>query len=216
MAIIVNKEKKFLFFHIPKTAGTSIEAALATVAGSKRIDVSLTDKKKKKYLTASYAEDKLIGSSLSKLFRLDRHFTYKNLFKFCVVRDPLERALSAYKYCLKTANTNYIQPYGKKTPSDITFSEFIRLPPEFNYEIHNHFHISQSEYINGRFTQIDKFMKMENIENEFNILTSTLKISNLSLPKKNISENTPTNISHEDKELIKKIFYNDYKIFGYL
>ncbi len=76
-----------LFVHVPKNAGTTVEACLRTAvegrAGEPRYQ--------SQHFTATELRD-------------ERFATFERLFKFCVVRNPYERLVSAYRYLRSGGN----------------------------------------------------------------------------------------------------------------
>ena len=83
--MIVNHRRRFIFYHVPKAAGTSIRTALDKIPGSSRPSGT-------KHWTPSEYQARI--GWLQKL-RIRNHFT------FCFVRDPLERFGSAHQFNLR-------------------------------------------------------------------------------------------------------------------
>lgn len=83
MIEIKHKKKDLLFIHIPKTGGTSI---------LDKIDQSMWKK------TMFYGHDPL--------FCIEKNNDIKNVFSFCVVRNPYERTFSYYNHFKKINNLN--------------------------------------------------------------------------------------------------------------
>jgi hypothetical protein len=80
--MIINHSKRFIFFHVPKTGGTSVQAALRAVPGSRKPSGS-------KHLTpAEYRADRFT------------HWRTRHYFTFCFVRNPLERFGSLHRYVM--------------------------------------------------------------------------------------------------------------------
>lgn len=74
-----NDAHRAIFIHIPKTAGTSIRAAMGAPETG-RLHIEYTH------------------------FLLADRRKFQEYFKFCVVRDPLSRIHSCYRYLLKGGN----------------------------------------------------------------------------------------------------------------
>jgi hypothetical protein len=222
MSSVINNIYGFYFLHIPKTAGRSIEQLLMNIPGSQVIDVSKEEKKRGVFCSAFYAEQRYSRrpSSLKNIFTKKSPNTladWHKLYKFCFVRSPYERAYSAYKYCMKTAlDGNKEQPFGTPTPNDLSFSEFLRLPPNFNYEIKNHLHISQTQYMFGHQTKMDFVGKLESIDDDLLLLAKKLKIEFPPLIHVNATR-TDNNfmMSKVDKCLIDSLFEDDFVNFDY-
>jgi hypothetical protein len=89
--VIVSKSKNFIYVHIEKTGGTSIEAALSPYLSENDLVIGGTDFKiqnKDSLWKHSNIEDieKYIGP------------THSNMYKFTTVRDPKEIMISFYFY----------------------------------------------------------------------------------------------------------------------
>jgi hypothetical protein len=80
--MIINHERQFVFFHIPKTAGWSVRSALAKIPGS--IDIGKTTK----HLTPREVGDALQIDATQ----------IQGYFSFCFVRDPWERFGSLHRF----------------------------------------------------------------------------------------------------------------------
>lgn len=96
----INHEHKFIFIHIPKTAGTSVAKSL----GFQKPTAHITAEKIKVVLNAE---------------------KFQSYFKFCFVRNPWDRFLSLYNYARQTDSYYHsaTQPnkaiYGKHTDYDL-------------------------------------------------------------------------------------------------
>ncbi|TWX52492.1 sulfotransferase family 2 domain-containing protein [Colwellia hornerae] len=221
MSSVFNNVHGFYFLHIPKTAGRAVEDVLKQLNGSLILDVSSEEKKRgifnsPFYAEQSYTELRPIKNILHNKPQNTLH-DWMKLYKFCFVRNPYDRAYSAYKYCMRTAKNKKRQPFGDLTPENISFREFIRLPKHFNYEIHNHFHITQTEYMMGYNTDIDYVGKLETIEKDLHYIAEKIGVNFPPLKKKNVTEDikNKSSMGNEDKLLIEKLFKADFVNFDY-
>jgi len=101
------KPKPFIFVHIPKSAGTSIEKALIPIV-SQHNDF-------KDFLEAERCKFWLPGNKglqHSKLRRYEQHFKLDEYFKFAFVRNPWDRAISQIEYLRSKAHAAI---FAKKT-----------------------------------------------------------------------------------------------------
>lgn len=89
--MIINHERRFIFFHVPKTAGSSIRAALASLPGSVR--------QGQKHQTPRQFER-------ASIFNL----RYRLYFRFCFVRDPWERFGSLHRFLATRKHTQGLVP----------------------------------------------------------------------------------------------------------
>src|SRR4051812_27780147 len=87
------KPNPFIFVHIPKCAGTSIEKALMPVSCRCGDFSDLTEPMRSKFWLPGRR-----GLQHSKLKRYARNFNLSNFFKFAFVRNPWDRAVSQISY----------------------------------------------------------------------------------------------------------------------
>ncbi len=224
MASVLNRKRKFFFLHIPKTAGRSVAALLGDIDGSEIIRVPPIDKIRGIFPTSAYFEYRKTQFGLNERFRGKRIAAasklseWKGLYKFCFVRNPYDRAYSAFQYCTKIESHGKVRHlFGEPTPANISFSDFIRLPSNFNYEVKNHFHISQTQYIFGFNTDYNFIGKYENIEFDLESIAAELGVKFGSLSKRNQSprKSAGAQLLQADRTLIEEMFADDFKNFGY-
>lgn len=103
--MVVNSEHKFVFIHVPKTAGTSIMEALGSINGDLKWPVSSFTK----HETYTEWKGKLVRRFLIYLIThpWDGFRAYNQLKEmtsytvYCVYRDPYDRAASLFRYLKK-------------------------------------------------------------------------------------------------------------------
>jgi len=180
----------YIFIHINKTGGTSIDKSLG---------ISV-----KKHLTAKQIID-IVGEK-----------KWKESFKFTFVRNPWDKVVSHYKYRVKTNQTNLKEKnisfaeWVKKTYGKNKDSLYYDNPQMF---------YQQTDWLkdnNGKI-DIDFIGKFENMNNDFKYIQKKIKIFN-NLP--HLNKTVPTNYKdfYTEKELIDIIndaFKEDIKLFNY-
>ena len=226
---MVSHKHKCIFIHIPKAAGTSIEMAFLD-------DLKLDMNNRHALLLG---ENTNIDSGPRRVSHLtaseyvDLHFVsqeiYDKYFKFSIVRHPVDRLYSSYKY---------------RTFSDyISFDTFvkIKLPQLFNSKKEGFFYKSQYDYIFcGKDYCVNFIGKFENLSEDFKIikdkagLKSDLKHHNKSKIKRSSiikkigkimkDPNVLSNFSCKHKrkylspaavDIIKKYYEKDFENFNY-
>jgi len=90
--------KPFIFVHIPKCAGTSIETALMPFATPHDDWKQLSDAERLRFWLPGKH-----GLQHSKLRHFEKDFDLKEYFKFAFVRNPWDRAISQLEYLRNTA-----------------------------------------------------------------------------------------------------------------
>ena len=105
--MIVNHELRFIFFHVPKTAGTSFRLALSGIPGSVNIG------KPTKHLTPA---------EIGKVLPPEKVVAAAGYFSFCFVRDPWERFGSLHRFLFLKHRDRY------KVPEDL--NDFVKALAE--------------------------------------------------------------------------------------
>jgi hypothetical protein len=89
--------RPFIFVHIPKCAGTSIELACIPLASAFTDLNSMPDEDRTRHWLPSSR-----GRQHAKLSRYERHYPLPDYFKFAFVRNPWDRAISQIAYLRRT------------------------------------------------------------------------------------------------------------------
>jgi hypothetical protein len=193
----INHEKKLIFIHIPKNAGTSIIDAIAKKPEDIFMDNVLVEYKK---------------------HYKDYWDTYT---KFSVIRDPTDRFISSYKFSRMNENFWFSSnSKSKKHPHyDICTSMNINEYVKYLYDNpkklkENGWLIPQSFIISNEKNQIevDFFVRYENL------LSDLKKINIYNLKKINsskIEDLSLINLTKKSKILLSQIYDIDYKNFKY-
>lgn len=191
-----------IFVHIPKTGGTSIEHALEIPRGdfscfNSGMDVLITYNKKK--LVTTHAPAQLIKMFFPSIFT--------SFVKFTVVRNPYNRIVSQY----------FFNAWMHKF--DVSISGFRDWVRDYYSKPIAYVRSSQYDFIyhNG-VCLVDKIIKFENLENEFNDFCTKFNINAKPLTKQNVSNYTIDKkdlLTEENKEFIYSTFKIDFETFNY-
>lgn len=189
---------KCIFIHIPKNAGTSVMQLLteSTAITSGRIH--------ERYSTYLQVDP-------------NKFHTYE---KFCIVRNPWDRLLSAYLYLINGGNKSCDLPFTELLKKEApTFEIFVKQWLDFN-KIYN-ITVLQPQFFYIYDFQNEKFMvntilRLENLEKDFENFKTKIGIIE-SLPVTNQTKHKKY-IEYYDDEMIKKVdsFYQyDVELFKY-
>ena len=153
----------FIFVHIPKCAGTSVELALLPFATSKQC-VDLSDGERE-FLW-------LPGPNLlqhSKLERYSHFVEIDTFFKFVFVRNPWDRAISQIGYLRSMVGQSAIP--GK------SFKEQVKFYCRSNKQIIGHdLGASQCDYIRCAAGNVDFIGRFENLVEDFGFICTRIGI----------------------------------------
>jgi len=211
MSIVISKKNKFIFFHLPKNAGSAVSELL---------------NKNEKYYTA-----KKIFSKVLKKFTKKDNFFFDNLqnrihfyrshaklsyiqsvispqifneyFKFAVVRNPYSRFVSRYNYTkLISKNKN------------LEFNIFLKNQIKYNA-------ITDQQYKfllkNDGNIGVNKILKFENLDNDLKEISNVINIKLDNFKQINIStfDDYKDYYDSETKMIVKNFCKEDLEYFNY-
>lgn len=208
--MILSHNKKFIYFHVYKVAGTSIRKSLKEFD-----DLSFSDFPFQKnirffigskvWFLSSWAIDHIKAEEASKYLPAE---IFNNYFKFSFVRNPWDWQVSLYHYMLQFK----FHPQHRKISKMKSFDEYIEWRIAEDLEL-------QKEFIydkNGKLL-IDFVGRFENIQNDFNIICSKINIPQMELPKANPSKHSfyKDYYNKHTRDLIASAFKEDIDTFNY-
>ena len=210
--MIICNSHRFIFFHSPKAAGTTISYVLDAYCGVNDFRLGQYDLQVAHDLD-NYAR---IRWSLHKHSRL-RHVKsllpahiWTGYFKFAFVRNPYARALSGFKFHQK-------RNWGNGTIANMNFSSFLRT---------NLFRENallglepQSEFLCPH-QDLDFIGRVETLDADLDLACSIIeqcRVTNDAKPQLNKGGNKEIwmNLSADDKDILAKHYRVDFETFGY-
>jgi Sulfotransferase family len=198
---MISLQKRFLFVHIPKTAGNSIQSALRDYSedqlvalrkeqdGIERFGLRNPKYKVKKHSTLREYRDAL-G---------DEQFC--NLYKFTCVRNPWDRMISYYFTPTQSPETWDRKKFSEIISEAVSISDYLRLDKNED----------------DPFANVDYIMRFENLADDFRTVCATLSISPISLPRYNRSRREHYSKYYDDelREFVRTRFAAEIERFGY-
>lgn len=191
---------KFIFFHIPRCAGTSIESHYQLQNQSSLFGVQ---NQGNQVITLHH----LTPTDLIKFGWLD-HDIYEAYFKFTIIRDPFNRMASDYLWQQQHDRHNIFR--------DISFVEYLNIAEQvvkhrdYFEKLHfDHFRPMVEYCIGDGELLVDDILLLENIDIEFYRIRD--KVGEIKLPKRNAS---PSYAHLRVAENIDKVYtlYNEDKV----
>jgi len=212
---MISEKHNFIFFHIPKAAGTSVINLLSnhlqdTVVVNENNSALLNFLEDKDVLWANHVSCGTMEEFLGT-------YVFKSFFKFCFVRNPWSRLVSLYHYTLQKEAQKYVHQE-KSIPE---FSRNILKAGSFeNWIKSNDIGSSQFDMIsdNSDELMVDFVGKSENLQNDFSYVCGLIGIENISFDKKaNASQHQDykTYYTNETQEIVKRHYQKDIEYFGY-
>ena len=171
----INHEKKAIFIHIPKTAGSYLAEVLQKNYGFKNYYLQRPDHKQfcfQNYIDNSvkYHENKIHGTIV--YYKTSKYLNnimgmneekWNTYHKFCFVRNPFDRIVSGWNYCNKY---------------NIDFDKFINF--DFDTNSFDYWHTFMPQYrhiINEKGEKfIDFIGYFENIEEDLKVVLNKLNL----------------------------------------
>lgn len=182
---------KFIFIHIPKTAGTSITNWLYKLTNDDSIRIF------------QHVDVLTLENYLSPIF-------FNSAFKFTFVRNPWDRCVSFYHYCQQDQSFGTVRPDFQTIINHLHFDEYLEYyHPE-----------SQLCKIVGKDgnIKVDFIGRVEQINKDVNYIAEKLGFSNcLTLPNYNTSKHNhySTYYSDKSKDLVYKYYKEEIELFKY-
>jgi len=195
---MISHKHKFIFVHIPKTAGTSISFAL-----KKYCDDEWKIKKNIGFIQANSGEEQLDLKNTE--LGLRAHATLQNYYDklgdkihdyytFTCVRSPWARIVSQAAFQFDNTDVNGLKKFYKCV---LKQSDFVQ--------------------IDGK-VAIDYCMKFDNLQADFDKVCEDIGLPKIKLPHKNKSKQQPNYRSCFDDELKKLVnerFQEEIKLFNF-
>ena len=198
---MIDKHRKFIFVHIPKTGGQSLYTNLGGWTSVKPHGFDRGLKKYRHHFTMSeYLEHGYLGGDKFELY-----------FKFGFVRNPWDRILSEYKYALRIYSKfrisnlrGFIKKYWGNSRRHSTIKQHIRPQYEFLYNTDGN-------------CMVDFIGRFENLQEDFNVVCDKIGIARMELPHKNKSKHKHYTeyYDEETKQIVAEKYAKDIEMFGY-
>lgn len=198
---MISLQKRFLFVHIPKTAGNSIQSALRDYSedqlvalrkeqdGIERFGLRNPNYNIKKHSTLREYRDALGDEQ------------FRSLYKFACVRNPWDRMVSYY-FTPTQSHENWDRKKFRGIISQtVSIADYLRLNRDEE----------------DPFANLDYIMRFENLAEDFRTVCGTLSISPATLPRYNRSTREHYSKYYDDelRELVRTRFAAEIERFGY-
>ena len=243
--MIISKEHKFIFIHIPKTAGSSMnmvwgegnygsqQAMIRGVESSdafKKIRVSIFNEKKNSLYFENSVDYAHPFYPINK-FLVQPYIDDPSYFSCAFVRNPFDRVVSAYTYASRRKE---FEGNEGNTDPDFNFSSFTEFcksyltkddlcDPVTKYNVH---FLPQYKFLydpeeadsdNGK-PFVSYVGKFENIEKDFNYICKKINIKNATLPKIRNQKRKKHYSEYYDEEsraIVESVYKKDLELFNY-
>jgi len=210
---LISNKYNFIFFHVPKAAGSSVTKALnKNLVGD--VKMNENNKSLKEFLSK---RNKLWPNHATcaeiKAFLGDN--AYNSYFKFCFVRNPWDRLVSLYHYTVQKE----AKIYAEKNLSLPEFSQDIMDAGSFEKWITSgKFGTAQYYFLSANNKLlVDYVGRSENLQADFSYICGLLGMPNIILPKENTSKHKKylEYYNEETSQIVAERYAKDIELFGY-
>lgn len=212
---MISHKYKFIFFHVPKAAGSSILSAFKKHLGS---DIVINDENKNlvrwlKYNSSVIWPNHITPTHLLKYLGPEIFYSY---YKFGFVRNPYERLVSFYHYTKQKEEKIYkekgidLPPFSQNIINSNNFSDWIKT---------GNFGNAQSNFLsnpNGELL-VDFIGQTENLQNDISYICGYLNIPKILIPLKNESNHSSykSYLNSTNIKAINARYDKDFSNFSY-
>ena len=198
--MVLCHNKKCIFIHIPKTAGTSIEQFLREKGRNDLEFLGVYNNRSTHHYTSSELKNKI-------------PYYFSIYYKFSIVRNPYDRLLSEYYWC-PIPNVGF--KAGKSKEHFINYVEQVVKYEQYFTNIYNDHFIPQYLFLyEGNKLLVNQHFKYEDLDWIVTYLKKKLNIEN-ELPYLNkTNSSTHDTWTDKQKERLYNIYRRDFKLFNY-
>ena len=196
---MISHKHKFIFVHIPKCAGTSIESIY---------NVWDDKKSEEKFYVGKHRQHHYLDMVLK------NNPGCESYYKFTFVRNPYSRILSEYMYIKKTMNNGV--HFASKQGFNLTFKDFcLDLTANMNKYCYPYHDTKLVDYFTG--ANFDFVGRMENIHDDYKTICSNVGMPHRNVPCVNETRHKHYTEYYDDdtRKIIDKHYMEDTKYFGY-
>ena len=202
---MINYEKQFIFVHIPKTAGESIEKLLFN--RTKKNQRRMLFGSRNKYQTGELQH--LMAHHIKEEVGPD---VFSDCFKFSFVRNPWDKLVSQFHFSVQ-----YRKPLRDllKIDKNSSFKDYLNsilvLDVNVQWDHQHKFVYHNNECL------VDFIGRFENLQEDFKIVCDKIGIPRQELPHSNKSTHKHYTEYYDDetREIVAEKYAKDIEMFGY-
>ena len=198
---MISFQKNFLFVHIPRTGGNSIQSILLEYAQEERVALRIEQDGIERFGLHNPTYGVRKHSSLAEYRAALGEEQFRGLYKFTCVRNPWDRMISLYFQPTQQREVWDPRKFRNVVRRALPITEYLRL----------------DEKKKNSFDNVDYIIRFENLANDFRVVCSTLGIAMPALPQHNQSsrQHYTAYYDRDLREFVRKRFACEIKRFGY-
>lgn len=196
---MISFQKRFLFVHIPKTAGNSIQSVLRDYSDDELVALRSEQDGVERFGLRNPKYKLKKHSTLAEYRTALGDTEFRSLYKFTCVRNPWDRMISYYFTPTQKAEAWDRKKFKKMISSALSVADYLQLNKDEK----------------DPFGNVDYIMRFENLADDFLTVCAALEISPMTLPKYNRSnrEHYSKYYDEELRELVRKRFAAEIERF---
>lgn len=208
---MISLEHNFLFVHIPKTGGNSVQSILSKYSEDQIVaKTKFQDGVERFAVQSQYAG--LSKHSTLRQYRkcIQNESIFENLFKFTIVRNPWDRMISFYFSPHRNVEEWNREKFIELVAREKRLEDFISYKRKMPWE-------SGANFMRKAFSTVDFVIRFESLQEDFSVVLDKLGISSEILPVRNSSKRSSVQEYYDEDlvKLVEKRFKNEIDYFGY-
>jgi hypothetical protein len=198
---MISLQKCFLFVHIPKTAGNSIQSVLREYSEDQLVALRKEQDGVERFGLRNPKYEIKKHSTLSEYHAALGEEQFRKLYKFACVRNPWDRMVSYYFTPTQSPEAWDRKKFSGVISKALSVTDYLRLN-----------HGDEDPFAN-----VDCIMRFENLADDFRAVCTAIGISPLSLPRYNRSNREHYSKYYDDelRELVRARFAAEIERFDY-
>ena len=198
---MISLQKRFLFVHIPKTAGNSIQSVLRDYSEDQLVALRKEQDGIERFGLRNPKYKLKKHSMLREYCDALAREQFRDLYKFTCVRNPWDRMVSYYFTPTQNPETWNRKKFREIISKAVSLADYLRLD-------------------NGEgdpFANVDCILRFENLADEFRAVCNTIGIPPPALPRYNRSSRDHYSKYYDDelRELVRARFAAEIERFNY-
>ena len=198
---MISLQKRFLFVHIPKTAGNSIQSVLRHYSEDQLIALRKEQDGIERFGLRNPKYKIKKHSTLNEYYNALGEEQFGKLYKFTSVRNPWDRMVSYYFTPTQNPETWNRKKFRGMISETVSVTDYLRL----------------NNRKDDPFANVDYIMRFENLAEDFRAVCTAIGISPPTLPQYNRSnrEHYSKYYDHELREFVRTRFAAEIERFDY-
>jgi hypothetical protein len=199
---MISLQKRFLFVHIPKTAGNSIQSVLRRYSEDQLVALRKEQDGVERFGLRNPTYKLKKHSMLSEYHKAMGDEQFRNLYKFTCVRNPWDRMVSYYFTPTQNPETWNKKKFREIFSKTVSVQDYLRL----------------DDGEDDPFANVDYIMRFESLADDFRAVCTAIDISPPMLPQYNRSNREHYSKYYDDelRELVRSRFAAEIERFGYV